>query len=74
MMMMQSRSYVVGAIIGLALKVCRVVDAGFVRGIENLECASILFSESEALKVLEFPELALKSLEFCNVNLFSSYY
>ena len=27
---------------------------GFVRGVENLECASILFSEFEALKVLDF--------------------
>ena len=32
----------------------------FVRGLENIECAQILFSELNALKVLEFPKLALR--------------
>ena len=31
------------------------------QGLENLEFAWILFSEFKALKVSEFPELALKS-------------
>ena len=39
-------------------------SAGFVRGLENLECASILFSQFKVLKMLEFAKLALKSLQF----------
>ena len=48
-------------------------QAVLVRGCENLKCALILLSEFKALKVLVFPELALKSLEFVNVNLSSSF-
>ena len=48
-------------------------NAGFVRGLEDRECAWILFSEFQALKVLEFSKLALKSLEFVNVNLSSAF-
>ena len=55
---------------------CHGVWAGrvrFVCGLENLECAWILFSKFKDSKVLEFPNLALKSLEFVSVNLSSSY-
>ena len=44
-------------------------STGFLRGLENLECALLLFSEFKALKVLGFPKLVLKSLEFVTVNL-----
>ena len=42
----------------------------FIRGLENLEYTLILFSEFKALKVVEFPELALESCKFVNVNIF----
>ena len=38
--------------------------AGFLQGLENLECTRVLFSE--------FDQLALKSFEFVNVSLSSS--
>ena len=48
------------------------LSPGFVRGLENLECALILFSVFKCL--LEFPKLAFKSLEFVDVDLSSSCY
>ena len=46
-------------------------DSGFVRGLENLECARISLLEFKTLKVPEFAKLALKSLEF-NIYLLHS--
>ena len=47
--------------------------SGFIRGLKNLECGGILFSEFKTLEVLEFPQLTLKSLEFVDVILSSTY-
>ena len=51
-----------------AVSLCKISElqfAGFVRGLENLECACILFSEFKALKVLEFPKLAFILILAC---------
>ena len=34
--------------------------AAFVRGLENLECARILFFEFKAMKELEYPKICLE--------------
>ena len=52
----------------MAAAVTSPLFAGFVRRLENLEWAQILRSEFKALKVLEFPKLSLKSLEYVDVD------